>query len=446
LGNTVTLNGGGAPTYTWVGGVNTITNNAPFIPPATQQYTLYGSNACGTGSAMITVSVNPTPTLITTATPSDVCEGQTATLTASGASTYSWTGASSPGATYVITPTTTAAYTVVGISSLGCAGSTAQIVVTIPSPTVTAAAVSNKTLVCPGGSVTLTGSGADTYSWSTGANTFTSLVTPTTTQVYTVTGTSTVTQCFSTGTVEVVVFTPTLSISSNTTVCKGASITLTANAGPNSTYLWSSGSFNNTANITATASASYSVAANTTTVIGVVCKSTGTVVVTLHPDPVIKIVATKTLICKGDKAVLTASGGTAFTWTNPAATTPTVQVSPTIINLTTTYSVVATDTNGCQGSASIGVKVNDCTGLNEQVNTENSISIFPNPNNGIFSVQARGGMQLLLVNELGQVIKTLSFTEENNFRQNIQGLSSGIYFLKDAQNGSAFQSKLVVTD
>jgi hypothetical protein len=444
-GNTLTLNGGGAPTFTWAGGANSVTNNVAFIPMATQQYTLYGTNACGIGSAMITVTVNPTPTLITTSTPTVVCEGNTATLTVTGASTYSWDAATAPGATLVVAPSVSASYNVNGISNAGCPATAAQAVSVNPNPIVTVGAVLSKTLVCPGGSATLTSGGADTYSWSTGAITSTNLVNPLSTQIYTVTGTYSLTQCSSANIIEVTVFTPTLTISSNTSVCYGASITLTANAGPGSNYVWSNGSpFWNT-NITATVSASYSVTALTSTINGVNCTSSGSLSVTIHPDPTVHIVSTRTVICKGEKTILTASGGTAFVWTNPTSTSPSIQVSPTATNVTTIYTVTGTDINGCKGTATIGVKVNACTGINELEKEENLIVIYPNPNNGNLTVQVKSDMQLSLTNELGQVIKELSFTEENRFQQNIQGLSSGIYFIKGIHNGSSIRNKLVVT-
>ncbi len=444
-GNTLALNGAGASSYTWAGGANTVTNNSAFVPIATQQYTLYGSNACGVSSSMITVTVNPTPTLVTNATPTLVCDGNTATLTVSGAATYSWATATSPGATFTVAPSVSSSYSVTGVSSAGCPATAAQIVIVNPSPTVTAGAAFSKTLVCSGGSATLTSSGADTYSWTSGALTSTSLVNPLTTQIYTVTGTYTSTQCFSTNTVVITVFSPTLSISSNTSVCDGASITLTANAGPGSTYLWSNGSPFGSVNITATATASYSVAVNTTTINSLSCPSTGSLLVTVNPNPTVHVVSTRTVICKGEKTILTASGGTSFVWTNLTPTTATVQVSPSVVNLTTTYTVTGTDVNGCKGTATIGVKVNACTGINELEKEEGYLTIYPNPNNGNFIIQTKAEACLVLINELGQVIKELNLTEENQFQQNMEGLSTGIYFIKGIHNGSIIQNKMVVT-
>jgi hypothetical protein len=443
-GNTLTLNGLGAVSYTWAGGPTTITNNVAFVPSATQQYSLYGSNSCGISSTMITVTVNPTPTLVTSATPSNVCEGQAVTLNVSGASTYSWDAASAAGATLVVTPSVSTSYNVTGVSIAGCPANAAQVVVVVAGPALTAGAVLSKTLVCPGGSATLTSSGADLYSWTTGALTPTSLVNPMSTQVYTVTGTSTLTQCYSTRTVAINVFSPTLSLSSDTSVCSGASLTLIASAAPGSTYLWSHGLPLATAYITATATSGYSVTVQTTTINGLKCSSTGSVLVTVFPETNAQVVSTRTAICKGEKTILTASGGTAFAWTDLAPITATVQVGPTVVNFTTTYTVTVTDANGCQGMAMIGVKVSPCTGVDDLDNVRPHVAVYPNPNNGNFIIQVSSNMQLSLTNELGQIIKELNFREENQFQGEIQGLSSGIYFITGTHDGSPIQKRLVV--
>ncbi len=444
-GNTLVLSGAGAATYTWAGGANSVTDNIAFVPIATQQYTLYGTNSCGTSSKLITVTVNPTPTLITAVTPTAVCEGHTATLSVTGASTYSWEAATSLGSTFVITPTVSGAYNVTGTTSAGCPGSGSQYITLNPVPLITAGAVGGKTLVCSGGSATLTSSGADTYSWTSGAQTYTDIVNPMSTQVYTVTGTYTSTQCYSEKAVTINVFSPAVSISSDMTVCKGAAVTLTADAGANATYVWSTGSLFYYAPITASIPSTYIVTAQSTTLNGVKCSNTASVQVFIHPDPTVHVVSTRTAICRGEKTILTASGGTIYSWSNLTAKTATVQVNPIDLNNPTTYSVTGTDINGCNGNAAISVKVSACTGINEFNSEAFLVSVYPNPNNGTFVVQTKSGIQLTLLNELGQEIRQLNFTEENQFQETVEGLSTGIYFIRGMHDGMPVQNKLVVT-
>ena len=97
--------------------------------------------------------------------------------------------------------------------------------------------VSGNTTICQGSSTTLTASGAESYSWSTGDNA--ASVSISAFGVYTVTGTS-AEGCSSTSNVTVLVSQlPVITITGETDICEGENTTLTANGG--NTYLWSDG-------------------------------------------------------------------------------------------------------------------------------------------------------------------------------------------------------------
>ncbi|MFL5763547.1 MAG: hypothetical protein ACJ77K_06350 [Bacteroidia bacterium] len=142
----------------------------------------------------INPSLAPTVTVTSGRT---ICSGTGTSLTASGASTYSWapsTGLSATtGATVTASPSATTTYTVTGTNSIGCTG-TATVTVTVnTSPTVSASPASS--VIGTGGSVALTASGASTYTWNpttslsptTGASVTS---TPASDITYTVTGTA----------------------------------------------------------------------------------------------------------------------------------------------------------------------------------------------------------------------------------------------------------------
>jgi len=89
-------------------------------------YTYYAEDvtcsASNTRAAAI-VTVNPLPVLTVASTSSLLCAGQSATLNAGGANTYSWnTGGA--GVSIVITPSVTSNYTVTGTDTVGCVNST----------------------------------------------------------------------------------------------------------------------------------------------------------------------------------------------------------------------------------------------------------------------------------------------------------------------------------
>ena len=75
----------------------------------------------------MTVTVNPNPTITAATVKTLTCKGESNTLTATGASTYSWVSASSGnsvgvGASVVVNPTITTLYNVTGIDGNGCQG------------------------------------------------------------------------------------------------------------------------------------------------------------------------------------------------------------------------------------------------------------------------------------------------------------------------------------
>jgi len=117
-GQSATLSGTGATSYTWTGGV---TNGVAFAPPSSQTYTVTGTDANGcTNTAVTSLTVNSAPSLTIVSNPvsGSVCTGNPATLTASGAVSYSWTGGITNGVAF--TPPSTATYTVTATGANGC--------------------------------------------------------------------------------------------------------------------------------------------------------------------------------------------------------------------------------------------------------------------------------------------------------------------------------------
>lgn len=155
-------------------------------PAATTIYTVSVANGSCTANANVSVSVTPIPSVSVAATSTVICSGNQATLTASGATTYSWNTAATTTA-ITISPSANSSYTVTGYNGT-CTNTAVQSVSVNTTPTVNA--TSSATLICDGQSATLTASGANTYSWNTTSTNTSVAVSPTTTTSYTVTGTS----------------------------------------------------------------------------------------------------------------------------------------------------------------------------------------------------------------------------------------------------------------
>jgi hypothetical protein len=90
--------------------------------------------------------------------------------------------------------------------------------------------------------------------------------------------------------------------------------------------------------------------------------------------------------------------------------------------------------------------VSKCTGIGETNGELSGLQVYPNPNKGNFILSSESAGSFVLINELGQVLRKVEFTDENHLKAEITDLQKGIYFLE--RKGSSQQSayKIVVTD
>ena len=344
-GDNVTINATGASTYAWMPG--NLTGASVVVSPAsTTTYTLTGTSTLGcTGTSTITVTVNPSPIIVTSVTLATICVGGSTTITASGAASYSWMPGNLTGSSITVSPTATTTYTVTGINSQGCSGnSTVTITVNTP-PVVTAN--SSSPAVCIGSSVTLTGGGASSYTWSNNVINAVSFV-PAATATYTVTGTNP-NGCTNTATITVTVNPLPIITSSATasTICVGASSTITA--GGAATYAWVPGNFTgNSITVSPSATTTYTITGTN----GNGCVNTTTITITVNALPLVSASSSPSSVCAGNSVTLTGGGANTYAWSG--GVTNAVSFIPTS---TLTYTVTGTASNGCTNTATITVTV-----------------------------------------------------------------------------------------
>jgi len=353
-GNSATLSASGASTYSWTDGTNNYSGNSITVTPTVNTtYTVTGTIGTCSATATVSVTVNATPSLTVNATDNQLCTGESATLTANGANTYTWSHSLGSGSSKTVSPTSTTTYTVTGISAEGCSN-TASISITVnPVPNVSANASPNT--ICIGGSSTLSASGANTYSWSNGSSGASITVSPSSTTTYTVTGTSTA-GCTNTATVTVNIST-TINITVNanpSSICEGASSILSANGAD--TYNWSNSMNLATITVTPTNTTSYTVTGYSGG-----CTGTATVSVTVHPLPTVIASANPSSICYNEVTTLTASGANNYSWSHSLGTGSNVTVAPTT---NTTYTVTGTNIYNCSNTASVSIVVNPIPTVN----------------------------------------------------------------------------------
>ncbi|HXC03276.1 MAG TPA: gliding motility-associated C-terminal domain-containing protein, partial [Bacteroidia bacterium] len=342
--------GSGVYTYSWnPGGITTASDGGL----KAGSYTCTVTDALGcTFNAAVTLS-EPASPLSVSVTPVPVtCNGLSngsATATAGGGTAgYSYSWMPSGGTAATASGLSAGTYTCAVTDLNGCQ-TTAVLAITQPSALSESVTVTDATCHNANGSATLTasgGTGAYTYSWSpSGGTSFTTSALPAGTYTCTVTdangcSNASITTINNVGSVPVV----TLVSSAGSTFCLGISDTLTASGG--TTYSWSTGA--TTAAIVVTTTGTYTVTATNT------CGSTSSVQAITVTQPPLAVITGNAKTCRGDSVLLTATGGTTYSWSN-GKTSPAIYVSTG-----GTYTVVAS--NGCGTSlAQSTVTINSVT-------------------------------------------------------------------------------------
>ncbi len=347
-----TITASGAASYTWSGGFPAGTSLTD-TPGSTTPYTVTGTtNGCSNiATGIINVTSNPTVTV----TNSNNCAGIPQTITASGATSYTWSGGGVPSGTgnqdltdSPVVPSTS--YIVTGTTN-SCSGSATGTIVVDPSPSVT---VTNST-ACLGFPATLTAIPANNVSlvWSSGETTISITKTPVATgaTTYTITVAGTNPACIDTAIATIFVNpNPVVTVISSPAVCLGTTSTLTA-SGPATVYSWSPGgsTLNPFTVVGALGSVVYTVT-GTVTATGCIGTQTGTV--TVNPIPTVTV--NDATICAGQTATLNASGATTYAWSPNIGATASVSITPAT---TTPYTVTGTAI-GCLNTAVSIVTVN----------------------------------------------------------------------------------------
>ncbi len=345
----VSVNGG---TITWDGGA---TNGVPFAPLTAGTITYSATSTSPIDCPYsVDVIVNDLPIVTAAADDTEICEGESVTLTGGGALTYVWDGGATDGIAFA--PPLTATYEVTGTDINGCEN-TADITVTVnPLPLIDAGP---DQAVCDGASLTLSGSGAGlggTYSWDGGV-TDGVVFTPVITTTYTLTGTD-INGCTNTDDILITVSTsPIVDAGSDITICSGEAVTLSGSgAGVGGTYAWDGG-VTDGISFTPATTATYNLLV--TSAEG--CTGTDAVTITVNPMPVINGGADLT-ICSGQFVTLSGSGagiGGTYLWDGGVINA--VAFAPLS---TATYTVTGTTAAGCTATDAVTVTVNTSPTVN----------------------------------------------------------------------------------
>jgi hypothetical protein len=100
------------------------------------------------------------------------------------------------------------------------------------------------------------------------------------------------------------------------------------------------------------------------------------------------------------------------------------------------YRLKQIDFNGCEITyGPISVSCSD---------VENSMIVFPNPSNGDFTISSSEVGTFNIINELGQLVRTVEITEANNNQVKVEDMPNGAYFVTGTLNGNIVTKKVIV--
>lgn len=387
-GATLTFSASGGGTYNWSGpaALTNGTSSNPFITnvsaaaAGTYTVTVTGVNTCS-ASATTTVVVNSAPTSLPSSN-SPICTNGTISLTGAGSGgvspyTYAWAGpgyASAQQSPNILNATTanSGTYTLTVTGNNSCTATATTSVTVNAAPNITAGTTTPT--VCLGGTINLQGGGGVNYAWA-GPNGFASLLanpsisnaTLTATGTYSVLGTDANT-CTASATVNVTVNTPPVaSVTTNSPICAGNSLNLSATNIIGATYAWAgpngflgAGQAVSIPNATTAAAGTYSVTVTDGNNCTASFTSSSVAINSVGANTTANITA-----CTNSALNLSSSpvGGVAnytYNWAGPAFSStlqnPQVTASATLGNQGT-YTVTITDGNNCTASASSVVTV-----------------------------------------------------------------------------------------
>ncbi|MCA6437200.1 MAG: T9SS type A sorting domain-containing protein [Bacteroidetes bacterium] len=439
--------------------------------------TFWPNGQCSTGQELI-INVLGAPTFSMGSSTRYFCPGYTARLTPtiSGAPTsFQWLRngvpiASATTATLniaVATATDAALYSLVATSSCGSATSAAVTLTTLTTssffgsgPNILIGSTSNPYFISPAinSAIPLTPA---TYSWSqVGTSTITSATNttnilvnaPTTPSTFTLQIATALNTCVAVSTLAVNAvscFSLVGSVGSMSALnCEGLPINLFYSFTPTGTVVptfnWvGPNSFTSTVqNPSVTTSASalnsgiYTLTANNAG-----CLTTRTLALNINLSPTIALTSSSGTICAGASATLNPSGGVSYTFT------PVVPLSLVISpSITTSYTVVGVAPNSCTSSASITQNVVVCTGLEKDAEDQLGLNVFPNPTEGLFTIENNSNKQfqsIKIFDALGHELMNKK-VDEKKFSFDLGEYPKGIYLIQLSDVNNRIETKRLI--
>ncbi len=395
FGQSTSITASGATSYNWVELANPVVSigagsTLSVTPQSTTTYIVEGTSSANCiNYDTITITVNALPTVQINSSSTSLCNGDTLTLTASGATNYNWidlaSGNSLGSATIInVYPSANASYALIGTDGNSCVNSDTININVNPAPTINS--ITGTLSVCPGASgvqyLVLNPNTTSSYNWAVtngtitvGQGTDTVSIDWPGTQTLAVVSVIEVTDlgCPSDSVqlpVNINVVLDPIAPTGTSTICtnlaQGVSYATTNT--PGSIYTWHAQggtivSGDGTSNVTVdwnvpgpqTVALWYD--ENSTTIDTVCAGVSDTLYVTINPTPVTSAITGNSAICVGDSGVFSVinTSGSSYNWSITGGTLNSAStINTTSATLTTvpgaTISVQETNLYGCIGT------------------------------------------------------------------------------------------------
>lgn len=444
IGDSLSMNvNASIPSRLWTPNTNVIVSGASsynFKPTVSTKYfiTTSDTNFCSASVDSIQMNVLAKP-VINVAGPSIACGGAKVQFVASGGVSYSWSPSTYLSATnkdtVVCTPASSIIYTVIG-SDGKCSNSTQKTI------TVTGAALnlqySGRTEACLGsGKLELFVKGADTFQWfpqNVVSDEFGDSIRVNTNADLTLKVIGRAGTCRDSLLIPLKVRPiPTVSIQNKNLppICEGESLGIRASGA--SQYLVSP-----LYNLTKLSNDSFRVSPKVGTlytfrgfnIYG--CEGKDSVFVNVNPLPVVTITQSDTVIKRGKKVNVLASGGSSYVWSPNryiigATNLPNITTQP---DSDIVYTVDVTSSNDCKtkGIAIIYVSQNPNPTTSVQQNYLSQVLIYPNPTSDFLTIESSEKLKVNLYNSQGALVLVQDI-ENGKSDINVNHLANAIYTL-----------------
>ena len=236
--------------------------------------------------------------------------------------------------------------------------------------------------------------------------------------------------------VPLVVSKPVFDLGMDTTICSNTTLTLDPGAGFDS-YLWSDASTAQTLDVNMQGEYTVTV----TDSLG--CPESDTIMIDLNMVTEVTL-GDDVSICDYQLVVLNAGGGyVSYAW-NTGETNQIIYVeSDTLPIGANTFTVTATDVNGCQTTDNMDIIVLDCASIEEN---NMNLLVYPNPVTDLLTVQlknADANATVQLFDAQGSLVTAPVVTNGSILSINFAGFADGVYILKVISNGATQEVRIV---